>query len=84
MNVMSVTEAKTNLNQLVKMVNISHEETMITTPKGRGNAVLVSEEDWRGMQETACINSIPGLAEDIIAASKEPDSECFSREEVGF
>ena len=31
----------------------------------RNNAVLVSEDDWRGIQETLHLMRVPGLAESI-------------------
>lgn len=31
----------------------------------RGNAVLVGEEDWRAIQETLFLASVPGLTESI-------------------
>ena len=41
-----------------------------------GNAVLISEDDWNAIQETLYLNSIPGMAESIIAADKEPLANC--------
>ncbi len=32
----------------------------------RGNAVLVSEEHWRVIQETLYLTSIPGMRESIV------------------
>jgi PHD/YefM family antitoxin component YafN of YafNO toxin-antitoxin module len=31
----------------------------------RGNAVLVSEDDWRAVQETLYLLSVPGMRESI-------------------
>jgi len=36
-----------------------------------GNAVVISEEEYRGMLETLYIESIPGLKESILEASRE-------------
>ena len=38
----------------------------------RGNAVLISEEDWNSIQETLYLSSIRGMKESILEASKEP------------
>ena len=40
----------------------------------RGNAVLVSEEDWRAIQETLYLCSIPGMRESIMEGMAAPES----------
>jgi len=42
----------------------------------RGNAVLVAEEDWRAIQETLHLLSIPGMRESIIEGIATPTDEC--------
>lgn len=42
----------------------SHEPLQITGK--RGNAVLLSEDDWRAIQETLHLVSIPGMRESIL------------------
>jgi len=37
--------------------------------------VLISEEEWRGIQETLYLSSIPGVKESILAARASPPSE---------
>lgn len=50
MPTLTVTEARAKLYRLIDETASSHEPIMI---KGkRGNAVLLSEEDWRAIQET--------------------------------
>ncbi|HVF46124.1 MAG TPA: type II toxin-antitoxin system Phd/YefM family antitoxin [Pyrinomonadaceae bacterium] len=80
MKVVSATSARANLFGLIDQVTEEHEEVMITTK--RKNAVLVSEEDWRSMQETIYLTSVPGLVEAVREASKTPDEEWVSHEEV--
>jgi len=70
----SVTEARQKLFGLVEQVNESHEP--ITIISKRGNVVLVSEEDWRSIQETLYLKSIPGMWESIEEGMKEPIEEC--------
>ena len=41
----------------------------------KGNVVLINEEEYRGILETLYIESIPGLKEEILAASKEEGVE---------
>jgi antitoxin YefM len=40
-------------------------QRLVQITGGRGNAVLVSEEDWRAVQETLYLLSIPGMRESI-------------------
>ena len=42
----------------------------------RANAVLVSEDDWRSIQETLFLLSIPGMRESIRKGMKEPVAKC--------
>lgn len=73
-NIISITEARQTLFGLVDRVNDSHEPVFIAGK--RGNAVLVSEEDWRAIQETLYPKSIPGVWESIEEGVKQPIEEC--------
>ena len=42
----------------------------------KGNVILMSEEEWRGWQETMYLCSIPGMKESIIEGMNTPTSEC--------
>ncbi len=70
MDTISITEARTNLYQLVDSVNSSSQPTIIAGK--RGNAVLIGEDDWRAMQETLHLLSVPGMRESLLEASREP------------
>ena len=72
--IISVTEDRQTLFGLVDRVNESHEPITITGK--RGNAVLVSESDWKEIQETLYLKSIPGVWESIEEGMKEPIEEC--------
>lgn len=64
MTSITATEARKSLYKLVDDVQDSHEPVQITGK--RGSAVLVSEDDWRAVQETLYLVSIPGMRESII------------------
>ena len=78
MTSLSVTEARAKLYQLLNEAADSHEPIQITGK--RSSAVLIAEEDWRSIQETLYLISIPrmrdairdGLAEPLKLASKDP------------
>lgn len=64
------TKARANLYQLVDAASLSHEPIFITGK--RNSAVLVSEEDWRSVQETLYLLSVPGMRESIRKGLAEP------------
>jgi antitoxin YefM len=74
MKTLSATEARTNLYGLIDEAAESHEPIQITGK--RSNAVLLSAEDWRSIQETLYLLSIPGMRESLIKGMKVPLSKC--------
>lgn len=68
-----ITQARSRLYQLVDDTSSSHEPIQITGK--RNNAVLLSEEDWRSMQETLYLVSIPGMRDSIRKGLLEPLSK---------
>ena len=67
------TKARTKLRQLMVETADSHEPIQITA--SRGNAVLISEDDWRSIQETLHLLAIPGMRESIRKGMREPLSK---------
>lgn len=70
MTSISATEARKRLYSLLDDVAASHEPIEITGR--RSNAVLVSEDDWRAVQETLHLLSIPGMRESILEGMATP------------
>ena len=64
MSTINITKARQNLFQLVSDVNIGFNPITIVNNKGK-NAVLISEEEWKNIEETLYLSSIPGLVDDI-------------------
>jgi len=50
---------------------VNQESEPITITGQRGNAVLVGEDDWRAIQETLYLESVPGLSESLRRARAE-------------
>ncbi len=74
MTILNVTEARSKLYSLIDKAASTHQPIVI---KGkRGNAVLVSEEDWNSISETLHLLSVPGMRESIREGMNEPVSEC--------
>ena len=74
MTSVTVTEARKNLYTLLDDVADSHSPLQISGKRNR--AVLVSEEDWRAIQETLYLTSIPGMRESIVKGLKTPVEQC--------
>ena len=74
MTSISITKARAKLNQIVSEVNESSQPITITNNRGK-NAVLIGEEDWKAIQETLYLNSIPGMSQSILASKEEEISE---------
>ena len=70
----TVTEARRRLYNLLDEVAQSHEPIQIAGK--RNSAVLIGEDDWRSIQETLYLTSIPGMRESILAGMKTPVEEC--------
>ncbi len=75
MKTISITEARKTIYKLVDEVSETHEPIQVYGK--RNNAVLVSEEDWRAIQETLFLTSIPGMKESIIEGMNTPLEDTF-------
>ena len=64
MGTINITNARANLYQLVSDVNIGFNPITIVNNKGK-NAVLISEDEWKNIEETLFLSSIPGYVENI-------------------
>ena len=69
MTTVTATTARGKLYSLIDEANVSHEPIQITGK--RGNAVLISEDDWRSISETLYLHAVPGLVESIQEARSE-------------
>ena len=74
MTTLTATEARKKLYNLVDDVSESHEPVQIAGK--RNSAVLISEDDWRAIQETLYLASIPGMKESIIQGLKTSVEKC--------
>jgi len=74
MTTLTASQARAQLYKLVDLAARSHEPIQITSK--RSNAILVSEEDWRAIQETLYLLSIPGMRESIRRGLKTSVKKC--------
>ena len=64
MNTINITNARKKLFQLVSDVNVGYNPITIVNNKG-DNAVLISENEWKNIEETLYLSNIPGFIDDI-------------------
>ncbi|MEW6623957.1 MAG: type II toxin-antitoxin system Phd/YefM family antitoxin [Bacillota bacterium] len=74
MSIINATTARNNFFKLIDEAITTHEPIFITSKTG--NVVVMSEEDYRAIQETLYLCSIPGMREKIIAGINTPLDEC--------
>ena len=77
MTTIKATEARANLYKLLDQTADSHEPIQISGK--RSNAILISEEDWRSIQETLYLLSIPGMRESVRKGLKTPVDKCSEK-----
>ncbi len=74
MTSITATKARKHLYGLLDDVAASHEPVQIAGK--RHSAVLVAEEDWRAIQETLHLTSVPGMRDAILKGLKTPVNKC--------
>jgi PHD/YefM family antitoxin component YafN of YafNO toxin-antitoxin module len=74
MQTVTVTTARSMIYKLLDDAAEFGEPIQITGK--RSNAVLVAEDDWRAIQESLFLVSIPGMRESIRSGLATPVSEC--------
>jgi antitoxin YefM len=74
MTTLTASEARAKLYKLLDEAASSHQPILITGK--RANAVLISDDDWRAIQETLYLLSIPGMRESIRKGLKTSVDKC--------
>jgi len=77
MTTIKATDARARLYKLLDEAADSHEPIQITGK--RSNAVLISMDDWRSIQETLYLLSIPGMRESVRKGLKTPVEKCSEK-----
>ena len=70
MTILTASEARANLYRLIDQTAESHEPIFISGK--RAGAVLVSEDDWKAIQETLFLLAVPGFRDSIKQGMAEP------------
>ena len=75
MKTISAYQASLQLEALVEKTVQSNEPILITGKQK--NAVLVSQSEWRSLQETLFLLTLPGMRESILDGLETPTDEYF-------
>ena len=77
MTSLTTSQARANLYNLVNKISTYHEPVQITGK--RHNAVLISEEDWKALNETLYLISIPDMRKSIMKGLRTPINKCVKK-----
>lgn len=78
----NVTNARDNLYNLIDETIMSSEPIQIIGK--RGNAILLSEDDWKAIQETLYLINIPGMKDSLIEGRNTPKEDLLDLEDIGW
>ena len=76
MKIVAGEQAQASLPQLLEQTARSHEPIQING--ATVSAILVSEDDWRFIEEALYLLSVPGMRESIQAGMRTPPEQCSS------
>ncbi|MCE5223419.1 type II toxin-antitoxin system Phd/YefM family antitoxin [bacterium] len=74
MPIVNATKARNNFFKLIETTLTTHEPVYVTGKNG--NVVMISEEDFRSIQETLYLCSIPGMKDKIMEGMQTPIEDC--------
>jgi len=74
MSVMNATTARKNFFKIMDEAITTHEPICVTGKNG--NVVILSEDDWRAIQETLYLSTLSGMKEKIIKGLNTSFDEC--------
>jgi prevent-host-death family protein len=75
MNIISISDLRKNLYNIVKRVVESHEPVIIVNRNSEDAAVLISQRDWEDIQKTLYLQSNKDARETIVSALGRPIEE---------
>ena len=78
MTTLTASKARAQLYRLIDKAATTHDPIQISGK--RSSAVLVGGDDWRAIQETLYLMSIPGMRKSILKGGKTPLSQCSRKD----
>ena len=76
----NITNFRKNIYEMLETAIEYNEPINISTKKG--NAVVLSEEDYNSLMETLYIESMPGLKDEILKRANDSEKEFVDEDEV--
>lgn len=77
MTTIQVPKAVKKLRSLITQVSETHLPVKIEGKNGNG--ILISEDDWRAIEETLYLLSVPKMRGTIISGLKTPVGKCSEK-----
>ena len=81
-NIITPTNARKNLYNLIKKVNLYHTPVTISSSKKEEDAVLISKSDWDAIQETMYLEN-NGVG-DVVRQREKDDSGFTDIDEIDW
>ena len=81
-NIITPTNARKNLYNLIKKVNLDHTPVTISSSKKEEDAVLISKGDWDAIQETMYLEN-NGVG-DVVRQREKDDSGFTDIDEIDW
>lgn len=78
----NITTFRQNIFNMLEQTIKYNEPLNISTKAG--NAVVLSEEDYRGMMETLRLLSEPGMKNKLREGMETPLADCVTEDEAGW
>ncbi len=75
MTMITVSDLRKNIYNVIKNVVKNHEPITITSRNSEDTAILISQKDWEDIQETLYLHSNKDAREAILSALAEPIEE---------
>lgn len=76
----NITNFRKDIYELLEQTIKFNEPINISTKNG--NAIVLSEEDYRGLMETVYLLNIPNMKEKLLEGKNTPIEDCLTEEEV--
>ena len=76
----NITTFRKNVFSMLEQT-VRYNETLNISTKD-GNAIILSEDDYRSLMETVSLLSIPGMREKLLAGKAEPLADSVPESEV--
>ncbi len=76
----NITNFRKNIYEMLETAIEYNEPINISTKKG--NAVVLSEEDYNSLMETLYVESVPGLKDEILKRANDSEKEFVDEDEV--